>query len=131
MTLVTSVQQRIALDGTSVVEAVVHLTPEQAGVGSDAVRAVISGRYRVPELTVDEILTMRELTALGDGLDELRHAEGVSILTLSVARVGLLREALSESDLLAAASFAEAIGALYADAIRAALDAPSAEPALS
>jgi hypothetical protein len=131
MDLVTSVQKRTALDGATVVEAVVHLSPAQAGFGTDAVRSVINGRYRVPELTVDQILTLRELTALGDGLDDLRHAEGTSVLVLSVARLGLLRDALAESDLLAAAALADTLGDVYAEAVRAALDAPSAEPALS
>ena len=131
MTLVTSVQQRTAFDGTPIVEAVLHLSPEQAGMGADSVRAQINGRYRVPELSVDEILTMRELTALGDGLDDLRHAAGTSVLVLSVARLGLLRDALADSDLMAAAALAAVLSELYAETVRAALEASSAEPALS
>jgi hypothetical protein len=116
--LVTSVQQRTALDGTSVVEAVLHLSAEQAGACSDAVRAAIAGRYRVPALTVDEILTMREMTALADGLDDCRNCDGLSIFVLNILRLGLLRDSLGDG------RYADVLADLYADAVRLALEAP-------
>jgi hypothetical protein len=118
---VSSVQQRIALDGTPVVEALVHLSPDQAGACADAVRAVVAVRYRVPLLSVDEILVMRELVALADGLDDLRGAEGVTVLVLSIARLGLLREAVAESAPGPAHALLDALADLHADALRAAL----------
>src|SRR4051812_33606766 len=117
--LVTSVQQRTALDGTSVVEAVLHLSAEQAGTCSDAVRAVIAARYRVPALTVDEILTMREMTALADGLDDCRNCDGNSIFVLNILRLGLLRDSLGEGQ------YADVLAELYAEAVRLALEAPA------
>ena len=123
---VTSVQQRTALDGTPVVEALVHVSPEQAGAVADAVRAVVGIRYRVPTLEVDEILTMRELTALGDGFDDLRGAEGVSVVVLSIARLGLLREAIAESAPGAAHALLDGLADVHAEALRAALGGHSA-----
>lgn len=129
--LVTSVRQRIGFDGATVVEALVHLSPEQAGACADAVQAVTASRYRVPTLTVDEILAMREFTALGDGLDDLRHAEGVSIMVLSIARLGLLVEALDEPLSGPATALLGPLADLHAEALRAALEGPAAGVALS
>ena len=119
--LVTSVQQRMAPDGTPIVEALVHVSPEQAGSAADAVRAVVAVRYRVPTLEVDEILTMRELTALGDGFDDLRGPDGVSVVVLSIARLGLLREAIAESAPGPAHALLDGLADLHAEALRAAL----------
>jgi hypothetical protein len=129
--LVTSVRQRIGLDGATVVEALVHLTPEQAGACADAVQALAASRYRVPTLTVDEILAMREFTALGDGLDDLRHADGTTIMVLSIARLGLLIEALDEPTSGSAVALVGPLAAVHAEALRAALEGPAANVALS
>ena len=117
----TSVQRRIGLDGTPVVEALVHVSPEQAGACADAVRAVVGVRYRVPTLEVDEILTMRELTAVGDGFDELRAADGVSVVALSIARLGLLQDAIAESAPGPAHALLDQLADVHAEALRTAL----------
>ncbi len=129
--LVTSVRQRVGLDGARVVEALVHLTPEQAGACADAVQAFAASRFRVPALTVDEILAMREFTALGDGLDDLRHADGTTIMVLSIARLGLLIEALDEPTSGSAVALVGPLAAVHAEALRAALEGPAANVALS
>ena len=118
---VHSLQQRTALDGTPVVEALLHLSPQQAGACADAVHAVATARYRVPSLSVDEILAMRELTALGDGLDDVRRAPGISIVTLSVARLGLLRGAIADSTPGPAHALLDALDELHAEALHVAL----------
>ncbi len=128
--LVTSVRQRIGLDGATVVEALVHLSPEQAGACADAVQAVTASRYRVPTLTVDEILAMREFTALGDGLDDLRHAEGTSVMVLSIARLGLLVEALDEPMSGPATALLGPLADLHAETLRAALEDTASNVAL-
>ena len=119
----TSVQQRTALDGSRVVEAVVHLTGSQAGAAADAVRGVVSTRYRVPTLSVDEVLAMREMTALSDCLDDLRAIDAINIVVLSVARLGLLVDALADAPPSAATPLIGDLEDLHADALRAALDA--------
>ncbi len=129
--LVHSIQQRVALDGTPVVEALVHLSPDQAGAAADAVRAAASIRYRVPALSVDEILTMRELTTVGDTLDDVRAAAGVSIVALSIARLGLLIDAIVDAPPGPALALLDGLGDVRADALRAALDGPPADIALS
>ncbi len=128
--LVTSVRQRIGLDGATVVEALVHLTPEQAGACADAVQALAASRYRVPTLTVDEILAMREFTALADGLDDLRHAQGTSIMVLSIARLGLLVEALDQPTSGPATPLLGPLADVHAQALRTALEGPAANVAL-
>ena len=117
----SSVQQRVGLDGEPVVEAHVHVTPQQAGACADAVRQIVGVRYRVPTLSVDEILTMREMTAIGDGFDDVRAAGGVSVVVLSIARLGLLREAIGESAPGPAHALLDGLADLHADALRAAL----------
>lgn len=128
--LVTSVRQRIGFDGATVVEALVHLSPEQAGACADAVQAVTASRYRVPTLTVDEILAMREFTALADGLDDLRHADGTTVTVLSIARLGLLVQALDEPSSGAAGALFGPLAAAHAEAVRTALDGPAVDIAL-
>jgi len=125
---VSTIQQRIAADGTTIVEALVHLAPGQAGHAADAVRGVIGARYRVPALSTEEILTLRELTTLGDALDDLRAADGISVLTLTIARLGLLAGALRDAPLWSAHPLLDTLDGLHADALRVAL---SGEPALS
>ena len=118
------------MDGTPVVEGLAHFSPEQAGAAADAVRAVISSRFRVPALSVDEILAMREHTALGDTLEDLRGAEGISILVLSIPRLGILIGALHDAPFGLAHAILDQLEDLHAAALRAALDAPSGDPAL-
>jgi len=123
---VTELQHRIGPDGEPVVEARVHVSPEQAAACADAVQAVIGARYRVPSLSVDEILTMRELTALGDAFDDLRSADGVSVVPMSIARLGLLRDAIADAPPGPAHALLDALDDLHADALRAALGAQGA-----
>ena len=125
---VSTIQQRTAPDGSTIVEALVHVAPDQAGAAADAVRGLIGARYRVPALSTDEILAMRELTVLGDALDELHAAAGISVLPLTVARLGLLGEALREGPIAPNAALLHVLEDAHADALRVAL---TGEPALS
>jgi hypothetical protein len=83
-------------DGLHVVEVVFDLSPLQAGAAAHAVRVVRDERYRAVELSTDDVLAMRELTAIADELADLSLREGHDHVRASVARVGMLRSALEE-----------------------------------
>src|SRR3954447_6561330 len=125
---------RTDADGHTAVEVTFDLTPAQAGAAAHAVRVVRDVRFRTAELSVDDVLSMRELTSVADELTELGAAAGADHLRASVARLGALRSALEE---FAAAehheregdadarpvvfALADAIGELHAEAVRSAL----------
>jgi hypothetical protein len=83
-------------DGHHAVEAVFDLSPLQAGAAAHAVQVVRDERYRAIELSTDDVLTMRELTAVADELADLSKREGHDHVHATVARLGLLRGALEE-----------------------------------
>jgi hypothetical protein len=134
---------RRALDGTSVVEVTLDLSAPQLAAAAHAVRFAIDDRYRLAALeSADDILAMRELTALKDELDVLAAPGAVNRLTLTVATAGRLRSALEdfvgarsvENALLregdaealpGAYSIVDAVVDAHADALRVALDAPA------
>jgi hypothetical protein len=137
---------RRGLDGASVVEVTVDLGATQLAAAAHAVRATVDDRYRVPALeSADDILAMRELTALAERLVELAAPGAVNRLTLTVAGMGRLRGALedfaasrSSEDALLREGDTEALPGVYsmvdgvadahADGLRAALDAPAYTP---
>jgi hypothetical protein len=133
---------RPSLDGTPVVEVTVDLAAAQLSAAAHAVRSMVDERYRlVPLESADDILAMRELTALQDELDALALPGAVNRLTLTVAAAGRLRGALEDfaasrsvDGVLLREGDAEALPGVYAivdgiadahaAALRAALDAP-------
>jgi hypothetical protein len=123
------------LDGLPVVHACFDLTgPEIAACGR-AVAASAAERFRMSELSADEVLELRELTAVTDDLGELTGGTGTVVL--KPARLSILRDAASrfvqtrdesewlrEEDREALAVLREMIGpleALCGEATRAAL----------
>jgi hypothetical protein len=94
-------------------------------------------RYRLTEMSVDDVLAMRELTALADDLDHLARLPGACTVVLRPARLTAFRGALEdfvtarddadwvrESDaehLPAARRLLFPLADLAADALRAAL----------
>jgi hypothetical protein len=125
---VSTIQQRAMPDGTTIVEALVHVAPDQAGAAADALRGLVSARYRVPALSTDEILAMRELTALGDAFDDLRAAAGITVLPLTVARLALVVDAFHQAPVGPGVALLHTLEDAHAEALRVAL---SGEPALS
>ena len=81
------------LDGHAVVLACLDLSGEEARAAAHVMAAVRRERYGTTELGADDVLAMRELTALAD---ELGHVgEGLAIsLVLKPARLTALRDAL-------------------------------------
>jgi hypothetical protein len=122
------------LDGEAVVLACFDLGEEEIGASAHAVKAIREERFRNIELSVDDVLEMRELTALADELSQ--HLLETGIRTL-VTRLNAWRDALThfvetrdeaewtrEEDrtaLPAARSLLWPLGDLCADAMRAAL----------
>ena len=81
------------LDGHPVVYACFDLAPEQIAAAAHAVAATAAERFRITEVSADEVLELRELTALADELREL--SGGASTVVLRPARLSTLLDAVS------------------------------------
>jgi hypothetical protein len=82
------------LDGQSVVHAVFDLAPDEIAAAAHAIRTTASERYRLAEVSADDVLELRELTVLADELGEL--ADGASTVVLRPARLSAFRDAVSQ-----------------------------------
>jgi hypothetical protein len=80
------------LDGDVVVHACFDLSPEELAAAAHAVAAITSERFRMSEMSSDEVLELREQTALADELAELTG--GASTVVLKPARLSALRDAV-------------------------------------
>jgi hypothetical protein len=84
------------LDGESVVLACFDLDGPDVAAVAHAVKAVSADRYRVPGLSTDDVLELRELTALADELTSLTALEeGFRTLVMRPARLTACRDALA------------------------------------
>jgi hypothetical protein len=81
------------LDGDAVVHACFDLSGDELAATAHAVLSSSAERFRTPELSADEVLELRELTALADELSELTG--GASTVVLRPARLSALRDAVS------------------------------------
>ena len=81
------------LDGDTVVHACFDLSPEELAAAAHAVAATTAERFRMSEMSSDEVLELRELTALTDELGELTG--GASTVVLKPARLSALRDAVA------------------------------------
>jgi hypothetical protein len=81
------------LDGHPVVHAVFDLAPEQIAAAAHAVAATAGERFRMTEMSSDDVLEFRELTALADELREL--TAGASTVVLRPARLNALLDAVT------------------------------------
>jgi hypothetical protein len=79
------------LDGNVVVHACFDLSPEELAAAAHAVAATTAERFRISEMSSDDVLELRELTALADELGELTG--GASTVVLRPARLSALRDA--------------------------------------
>src|SRR4051794_32333442 len=82
------------LDGHAVVLAVFDLTDVEAGAAAHVVGAVRGERYRLAAMSADDVLEMRELTALADELGVFAGRGAAGTLVLRPARLTALRHAL-------------------------------------
>jgi hypothetical protein len=132
------------LDGEAVVLACFDLGAEEIGASAHAVKTVAHERYRNHELSVDDVLELRELTALTDELSDHLQAQGIRTLVMRPSRLNAWRDALThfvesreeaewmrEDDrksLSLVRVLLWPLGDLCADAMRAALNASTPHP---
>jgi hypothetical protein len=125
------------LEGEPVVHAVFDLREDEIAAAAHAVQASCAERFRNTEMSADDVLEYRELTALADELAELAGA-GHGTLVMRPARLNAFRVALGsfvesrdESDwlrdedrepLAISRSLLFPLEELSAEAMRAALD---------
>jgi len=84
------------LDGQPVVLACFDLSEPDIAASAYAVAASRTERYRHAEMGVDDVLAMRELTAVADDLDALARLPGASTVVLRPARLTVFRAALED-----------------------------------
>src|SRR5918996_3879271 len=82
------------LDGEPVVLACFDLSEEELAASAHAVKAVAE-RFRAEELSVDDVLELRELTALADELADLALRPGMQTVVLRPARLSAYRGAVA------------------------------------
>ena len=79
------------LDGDAVVHACFDLSPDELAAAAHAVAATAAERFRISEMSGNDVVELRELTALADELGEL--SGGASTVVLRPARLTALRDA--------------------------------------
>ena len=80
------------LEGEPVVHAVFDLPEEEIRASAHAVGASIAERFRNEDLSADDVVEFRELTALADELSEL--VGGAGTIVMRPARLNAYRHAL-------------------------------------
>lgn len=83
------------LDGEAVVLACFDLGEADLAASAHAVRAVSGERFRATDMSVDDVLELRELTALGDELGDLALRPGLRTVVLRPARLTVYRDAVA------------------------------------
>jgi hypothetical protein len=81
------------LEGEPVVHAVFDLREEEIAASAHAVAASIAERFRNEEMSADDVVEFRELTALADELGEL--VGGAGTIVMRPARLNAYRNAVS------------------------------------
>ena len=129
------------LDGEPVVLACFDLSEEEVAASAHAVLAASGERFRTAAMSVDDVLELRELTALADELSDLVRGPGMRSIVMRPARLSAWRDALAfflesreeaewarEDDrraLAAVRSLLWPLEDLCAEAMRAALSPPA------
>ena len=80
------------LEDEPVVHAVFDLREEEIGASAHAVAASVAERFRNEQLSADDVVEFRELTALADELSEL--VGGAGTIVMRPARLNAYRHAL-------------------------------------
>jgi hypothetical protein len=80
------------LEDEPVVHAVFDLREQEIGASAHAVAASIAERFRNQDLSADDVVEFRELTALADELSEL--VGGAGTIVMRPARLNAYRNAL-------------------------------------
>jgi hypothetical protein len=125
------------LDGNAVVLACIDLAEDEVRGSAHAVRATVTERFRMPAISGDDVIQLRELTGLADELGEPGPEGAVRTLVFSPARLNVYRDALARfvdsrdeaewirdedrEPLARARELLPALGELSEEALRAAL----------
>ena len=83
------------LEGEPIVLACFDLGPEEIAGLSHAVAAMAAERFRHADMSVDDVLELRELTALADELAHQDPQPGLRTLVLRPARLSGLRDSVA------------------------------------
>ena len=83
------------LDGEAVVLACFDLGEELLAASAHAVKAASAERYRTAEMSVDDVLELREITALADELADLALRPGMRTVVLRPARLTIYRDTVA------------------------------------
>jgi hypothetical protein len=83
------------LDGAPVVLACFDLGGEELAASAQAVRATVAERFRTASMSTDDVLELRELTALTDELTDLAREPGMRSIVMRPARLSAWRDALT------------------------------------
>jgi hypothetical protein len=83
------------LDDELIVMACFDLGEQQIAAASHAVAAMAAERFRLADLSVDDVLELRELTALADELAAPGAEPGMRTLVLRPARLSALRDSVA------------------------------------
>lgn len=83
------------LEGEPIVLACFDLGGEEIAAASHAVAAVAAERFRLADMAVDDVLELRELTALADELADQDPQPGLRTLVLRPARLSALRDSVA------------------------------------
>jgi hypothetical protein len=131
-------------DGTPVCNTAFDLSADQLRAAAHAAAEIRTERHRGHELSTDDVLALRDLTSVVDELDALAGSSGHTTMTMPLARMAALHDALDEwvrtrtdrgwlreadedaHPILAA--LLPPMGSLRADAVRAVLEAHAQAP---
>ena len=83
------------LDGEPVVLACFDLGDAEIAASAHAVAVTSGERFRTASLSVDDVLELRELTALAEELRDLALRPGISTVVLRPARLSAYRDAVA------------------------------------
>jgi hypothetical protein len=133
-----------AVDGEPLVLACFDLDDQDIGASAYAVSASSTERFRTASMSTDDVLEMRELTALADELAELARLPGIRTVVVRPARLAAYRHALEHfvesrdeaewirdedrEPLARVRGLLAPLQELNAEAMRAALSPPSRRP---
>jgi hypothetical protein len=84
------------MEGEVVVLACIDLGEEEIKASAHAVGATISERFRMQAISSDDVLKLRDFTALADELAEPAAEGAARTLVFSPARLNLYREAIAD-----------------------------------
>jgi hypothetical protein len=84
------------LEGEPIVLACFDLDEKGIAAASHAVAAMAAERFRLADMSVDDVLELRELTALADELADRNPQPGMRTLVLRPARLSALRDSVAQ-----------------------------------